>query len=916
MPGKSVIDAELQARVLDAAYRQLPAVLLYTAAAAIPFALLFARITSPRYLALWVLGQWTVCGMRYISVRRYFASESHQAELTRWSRALIWGLVLSGLVWSALGTVIYQVADSTARSTLIFILAGVASIAILTAGPIRAAYRAFLLATFVPVTLYKLSLGIPEEALLGVLLVVFVAALDVVSKQTSDNAARLIRAQIESERLNRQLTGVIAETESRNVELQAEMRARQLAQERVASSDARLQLALESAGMHTWDYEPATRKVTITSAADALPSTILEPDGRIGRFSQYVHPDDRDALLAAVTSARAAGDLFRAEFRVAVGGDWRWLRARGRVDAAEDGRLHLRGVSQDVTRRRLAEDELRMAKESAEAANQAKSQFLANMSHEIRTPLNGVVGMLELLAESELPAQQRHMAEAANRSSEALLAVINNILDISRIEANRMDIESVAFDVTRLTEDVVALMAEAAQRKGIALSAAIDPSVSRDVMGDPNRLRQVLINLVSNAIKFTERGSVHVALTCDRSESSASEPSTVRLLFSIRDTGIGLSQEEIGRLFQVFTQADMSTSRRFGGSGLGLAISQQLMELMGGTLTVTSTQGVGSEFSISLPTREVEQSPDVRPSMHDVSFSAGALGIPTTREATPVSPDSESRPATDDLPLRGRVLVVEDNAVNRQVMSATLSRLGCTVTLADGGELGVEAASRESFDVILMDCQMPLVDGFEATRRIRALSSPRARTPIIALTANALSGDRERCLAAGMDDYLTKPFSRQTLMSTLTRWLQPDDGSPESRSPETSTDDSARRSIEPPDAGLINRSALDEIRSIDPDGTLLAEIIETYCRDSRRRVDEMENGLAQHDLEAQMRAAHSLRSSSGFVGVRQVMASSQAIENRLRLGGAGTSSSELHEIRMQIRAACDELRQLNANQSA
>ncbi len=379
------------------------------------------------------------------------------------------------------------------------------------------------------------------------------------------------------------------------------------------------------------------------------------------------------------------------------------------------------------------------AKRRAEDASQAKSEFLATMGHEIRTPMNGIMGMLQVLRTSPLSPEQRSQAEVAAGSADMLLRLLNELLDFSKIESGKLDFEALPFSVPAAATEVTQLLRSSAEDKQLALVLQLDPLLPDVVVGDSVRLRQVLLNLVGNAIKFTSHGRITLRVTLIRRDAQEAV-----LHFSVTDTGIGIDPTTRQRLFQVFTQGDSTMSRRFGGTGLGLAISQRLVERMRGVIVVQSQVGQGSEFSF-------EATLPIGP--------AGAV-------AAPAAPAGKARP------LSGRVLVVEDDRVSQQVMQLLLEKLGLEATVAAGGEAGVDLATRQLWDVVLMDCQMPGLDGYEATRRIRARLSGH-RLPIIALTANALADDRAACAAAGMDDFLAKPVRSEALRTCLEKWLRP-----------------------------------------------------------------------------------------------------------------------------------------------
>jgi PAS domain S-box-containing protein len=575
----------------------------------------------------------------------------------------------------------------------------------------------------------------------------------------------------------------------------------------------------------------------------------------VGRkINDLVAPENLSAEVAQVSARGMAGERLDLEtVRRAQDGTLRNVRLLGQHIVVDGQQVASLATYIDVSAQKQVEADMIEARQAAEAANRAKGDFLAMMSHEIRTPMNAVLGMTNLLLETSLDTKQKEFARTVARSGEALIEIINEILDFSKIESGgQFQFEEEVFSLRRFVEDVVLLLRPQAEAGGIALTAEVAAGMPDTLKSDAGRLRQVLVNLVGNAIKFTDRGGVSVRVQGRRQDADH-----VHLRFEVRDTGIGMTSDNIDRLFQPFIQVDSSTSRRRGGTGLGLAISKRIVDLMGGRIGVESTPGQGSLFWFELGVAVAETPATGSERFAPDALSAGRTSSPAIRAAVLLRPL--------------RILVAEDHDINRRFVMFMLESLGHRADFAGNGLEAVTAWQSFDHDIILMDCQMPEMDGFEATKEIRRREL--ARTPllprrvrIIALTANALKGDRERCLAAGMDGYVTKPFTMRDLEAAL----EPDD--------RDLTAFSAKATArERPDAAL-DTARLEQLCSDLGDGDVCS-IAGDFLSDLPRLVARLQSLADAGDLPELMRNAHSLQGISQALGLLRLHAVCIDLEN-------------------------------------
>jgi PAS domain S-box-containing protein len=651
----------------------------------------------------------------------------------------------------------------------------------------------------------------------------------------------------------------------------------------------RWRFAIEGAGAGVWDWNIQTGEAVLSRRwKEMLGYTETEIDNNANEWSSRVHPDDLPIAMQAI-QAHMEGKTPSAvsEFRMRCkDGHYIWTLGRGLVVShSADGRpLRLVGTQEDITECKRVED-------AAHAANRAKSEFLANMSHEIRTPMNGVVGMVDILQETEMTPAQHRMLGTIQQSSVALLQILNDILDFSKIEAGKLDVESIPTHLTELAQGVVQLMEPVARAKSIELSVEVNPALPAWTLGDPVRLRQVLLNLLGNAVKFTRTtaASAHSARVSLRLDPCLLADSSAGIRIAVQDNGIGMAREVVAKLFQPFTQADESTARQFGGTGLGLSISQRLVALMGGRLTVTSEPGVGSELAVELPLLPCEPG-QLKPALRSQP------ALPVEHRMRPRTGPRPSTPTVEEAVQSQRlILLAEDNETNRDVMLEQLHLLGYACEMAEDGALALQlwragqAQTPARYALLLTDCHMPNLDGFGLTQAIRQTETAGTHLPIIAITANAMQGEAQRCRERGMDDYLSKPLRMQELAAVLGKWLPLPAGvpdvalDPQRPAPVNDAENEAALPVWSP-------ATLTELVGDNP--VVHTRLLKKFLTTATAQVTGITAAAAANDTTTLAGIAHTLKSAARSVGALALGELCQSLETAGRAGDA-TACREL-----------------------
>jgi len=819
MENQPRIDRQLRAEHVEQIFVRLPLSITFTLILATIVAAVQWPVVSKTHVIVWWSCYALVSLGRFVTWLLYRRAQPTPQESASWSHTFLAGALLAGLVWSASLWLLMPRTNTMHHAFLVIVVVTTMAAGGVALASLWEAVLLFCVPIALALCVRLATMGEPGYVFLAMLVPLFTASILVSARRmyTTIRETLTLRSVLEQQR------------------------------ERRRSSESFVHSLIETLpiGLYRNTPEPNGRFEMANPALVRMFGFDSFEELRNTRVRD-LHEDPNERQIFS-DQLLADGDYVAREVLYKrKDGSNLWGAITATLNRDADGNAHFDGTIIDVTERHLAEDALRQAMQEAEAGSRAKSEFLANMSHEIRTPMNAIIGMANLLLDTKLEPLQQQYIEIVHSSADSLLTIINDILDFSKIEAGKLTLEKHAFDLGKLVGSVMDTTALSGHEKGLELTCLIDPDVPQHLQGDAGRLRQILVNLVGNAIKFTRSGSVHIGVS---TEGQTDREATLR--FRVTDTGIGISADRLDNLFEAFSQADSSSTRRFGGTGLGLTISKRLVQLIGGSMGVDSQVGRGSTFWFLTPLETL-------PGEHITDTPAPPYSIRV---------DTQKR-------RRIRILVAEDNPTNQLVALKMLQKLGFKADAVEDGEQALTALARRHYDLVLMDVQMPVRDGIETTRAIREADSKvlNRHVPVIAMTAHAMKGDEETCLASGMDGYLSKPVQLETLRLEIDRQLL-GQGSDQRREEEQ---------VKQPTNEILDLEGL--LGRLGQDRDLADEVIRVFLEDAPKKISGLKQAVSQGEATLAKRLAHTLKGASANVGANALNRFARAAEEA---AGAG-----------------------------
>lgn len=803
----------IEAELVTQLYNNLRASLSGATAVAVILMFSIWNVVDQTKLVIWFLVFIGIILFRAFIARLFYQKHSTAPYDPSWKNLFQLGVIASAISWSLIAILFIENLNPFYQLVVSLALAGVCAGAVTS----LSAQWKIMLSFVVPVllvyiTVYLMIGGIHK--MIGFLSVAYLGLLVASGRRMYESLYDNVRLTLVSQNQAKQ----------------------------IMQSEKRFRDVTEATGEYLWETDMDGNYTFLTDKVIDVKG--YKKEDFLGfSVTRYMPEDDATSYRTVISEALANMDIFSIECRnFDKNGNISWEQITGKpLLDSENEVIGFRGSGSSITKRKTTEIALIATRKAAEAASTAKSEFLATMSHEIRTPMNGVIGMTQLLSDTQLTNQQKSYVDVISQSGRILITVINDILDYSKIEAGKLELELISFNLQQAVDDVYKLMLSNANSKSIQLHVDMQQDCSINVLGDAIRFRQILLNLLGNAIKFTHKGYVRLGVKC-----LALSNNKTQIEVQIEDTGIGINKEAQTKLFTSFSQADGSTTRKYGGTGLGLAISRQLVELMGGDISVVSEEDKGSTFSFKIT----------------MELSAENSANNTNREMNRIFQQRK------DVFADKKVLLVEDNTANQAVALGVLSNLGINVSIANNGLEAVAEYSTNNYDLILMDCQMPQMDGFAATRKIR-LQEHEHHVPIVALTANAMEDDKQRCYDAGMDDYLRKPFDIDELINILNTWINGENNVNDPTQP-------AQVSAPVSKDELIDFDILIKLKNLM--GSHFDELIPAFIEGVETYFNDLKSMNTQNNMQEIERFAHSIKSSSANIGARTLATSCAQLE--------------------------------------